>query len=277
MEWLIALVVGLVAVGAFLYWQLVIAEGAYLGPRVVALLYDWSARAYDRIKGYDPAYERWFLSTPLVRALQAIPSPLVLDVGTGTGRLPRLLLSEEGFRGRVIGLDYSLRMLREAAHHVNDGMRCLLLHQEASALPFEDETFTAVTCLEALEFTPNPRRTLEELVRVLQPGGLLLVSNRIGKDARLLPGRSFSPEEFEAVLRNLGLEMIHTQSWQEDYDLVWAVKPGVLRPREPQPFPTYLRCPRCNTELVYEAPETGWQCPQGHVRARWEQGIVRMV
>lgn len=274
MEWGIAIVVGLVALGALLYWQLIIAEGAYLGPRVVALLYDWSARAYDRIKSYDPAYERWFLSTPLIRALQAVSNPLVLDVGTGTGRLPRLLLSEEGFRGRVIGLDYARKMLREAAQQLPAGERCLWVQQEASRLPFADATFTAVTCLETLEFTPSPRRTLEELVRVLQPGGLLLVSNRIGRDAWLLPGRRFTPEVFEATLRALGLEMIHTQAWQEDYDLVWAVKPGVLQPREPLPLEAYLHCPQCYTAL--QATEETWECPQGHVRARHVEGIVRM-
>ncbi len=265
-------VVVVVAVGALLYWQLVIAEGAYLGPKVVAWLYDWSARAYDRIKGYDPAYERWFLSTPLTRALQAVPHPLVLDVGTGTGRLPRLLLQEEGFRGRVIGVDYALRMLREAAQQRPGDERCLWVQQEASRLPFADATFTAVTCLEVLEFTPNPRRTLQELVRVLQPGGLLLVSNRIGPDAWLLPGRRFTPEAFEACLRSLSLEMIHTQSWQEDYDLVWAVKPGVLQAREPLPLTAYLRCPMCGAAL-----DPGLQCPQGHCGARWDEGIVRMA
>jgi len=242
---------------------------------VVAWLYDWSARAYDRIKGYDPAYERWFLSTPLTRALQAIPRPLVLDVGTGTGRLPRLLLSEEGFRGRVIGMDYALRMLREAARQQPADDRCLWLHQEASRLPFADATFTAVTCLEVLEFTPHPRRTVQELVRVLQPGGLLVVSNRIGRDARFLPGRSFSPEAFEAYLRSLGLEMVYTQAWQEDYDLVWAVKPGVLQAREPLPLTAYLRCPVCREALT--EGEDGLRCPQGHLAARWDEGIVRMA
>ncbi len=274
MTWL-GVLLGVGAVAALLYWQLVIAEGAYLGPRVVAWLYDWSARAYDRIKSYDPAYERWFLSTPLTRALQAVPHPLVLDVGTGTGRLPRLLLSEEGFRGRVIAVDYALRMLREAVRQLPADDRCLWLQQEASRLPFADDTFTAVACLEVLEFTPHPRRTLQELVRVLQPGGLLLVSNRIGRDARFLPGRSFKPEAFEAYLRSLGLEMVYTQAWQEDYDLVWAVKPGVLQAREPLPLVAYLRCPVCREALTDHGEEL--RCPQGHPAARRVEEIVRMA
>jgi len=54
----------------------------------VILLYDWSARVYERIKRYDSGDEQWFLGLPLAEALQWLPSPLVLDVATGTGRLP---------------------------------------------------------------------------------------------------------------------------------------------------------------------------------------------
>jgi hypothetical protein len=106
MNWL-ALVfglLGLVLVGLLLYWQLIIAEGAYLGSRVVTLMYDWSARIYERIKQYDAGDEQWFLGLPLARALALIPAPLVLDVATGTGRLPRAVLRQPAFDGRIIGL-----------------------------------------------------------------------------------------------------------------------------------------------------------------------------
>ena len=38
--------------GLLLYWQVNIAEGAYFGARVVALLYDWSAERYNNIKEF---------------------------------------------------------------------------------------------------------------------------------------------------------------------------------------------------------------------------------
>ena len=61
MNWpaLILGLLGLVLLGLLLYWQLVIAEGAYLGPRIVTLMYDWSARVYERIKQYDAGDEQW--------------------------------------------------------------------------------------------------------------------------------------------------------------------------------------------------------------------------
>ena len=51
------LIIGLslLVLGVLAYWQLVIAEGTYLGPRIVTLLYDWAAPAYERIKRFSNA------------------------------------------------------------------------------------------------------------------------------------------------------------------------------------------------------------------------------
>lgn len=245
MTW--ALVIGgILLVAGLLYWQLVVAEGTYLGPRVVAFLYDLVAPTYDEIKQYDLVYEQWFLGLPLAQALETVPAPLVLDVGTGTGRLPRALLFQPAFQGRVVGLDLSRRMLAEAARRLRPyGGQVALIWQDAQTLPFPDDTFDAVTCLEVLEFTPRPRAVLKELVRVLRPGGVLLVSNRIGRDARFLPGRAFPRPVLERVLASLPLEEVQIRPWQEDYDLVWALKQGEPRGGGVRPLVEILRCPVC--------------------------------
>ncbi len=80
-------------------------------------------------------------------------------------------------------------------------------------------------CLEVLEFTPSPRRTLEELVRVLRPGGWLLTTNRIGWQAPLILGRYTSRTRFSRMLTDSGLKHVEVYPWQEDYDLAWAQKP----------------------------------------------------
>jgi len=253
MGW-IALALGLVLLGLLLYWQLVIAEGTYLGPRVVTLLYDWSARAYERIKQFDTGAEQWFLGLPLARALETIPAPLVLDVATGTGRLPRVLLHQPAFDGQIIGLDLSRRMLREAVRGTaRFADRITFLWQDARHLPFDDDTVDAVTCLEALEFTPDPRAVLAELVRVLRPGGVLLVTNRVGRDAKFLPGRAFPRDEFKRLLREFPLEEVKIRPWQVDYDLAWAVKAGRPRGGGIRPLPKILRCPTCGAGLAREA------------------------
>jgi len=282
MGW-VALILGIVLLGLLLYWQLVIAEGTYLGPRVVALLYDWSAHLYERIKQYSAGDEQWFLGLPLVRALELIPAPLVLDVATGTGRLPRALLRQSPFEGRVIGLDLSRRMLREAVRRTAQfADRLTYIWQDARQLPFDDDTFDAVTCLEALEFTPDPREVLAELVRVLRPGGVLLVTNRVGRDAKLLPGRAFPRDEFEQMLSEFPLEEIKVQPWQMDYDLAWAVKIGEPRGGGVRPLAEILRCPACGSRLNRETQValrlqafrcTG--CPRTYPIA--EDGVIEMA
>jgi ubiquinone/menaquinone biosynthesis C-methylase UbiE len=249
----------LVALGLLAYWQLVIAEGTYLGPRIVVLMYDWSAKAYERIKQYSSGDEQWFLGLPLARSLELIPTPLVLDVATGTGRLPRALLRQPPFEGRVIGLDLSRRMLAEAVERTAQfADRLTYIWQDARNLPFNDDTFDAVTCLEALEFTPDPRQVLEELVRVLRPGGVLLTTNRIGRDAKLLPGRAFPRKEFKELLHQFPLEDIKVQAWQMDYDLAWAIKTGKPTGGGIRPLPEILRCPACTGQMEREA--SGFHC-----------------
>jgi ubiquinone/menaquinone biosynthesis C-methylase UbiE len=283
MGW-VALILGLVGLGLlglFLYWQLIIAEGAYLGPRIVTLLYDWSAHVYERIKKYDTGDEQWFLGLPLVRALEVVPAPLVLDVATGTGRLPRALMRQPGFRGRVIGLDLSRRMLRQAVKRTAQfADRLTYIWQDARRLPFDDDTFDAVTCLEALEFTPNPREILRELVRVLRPGGILVVTNRVGRDAKLLPGRAFPRDQFKQVLGEFALEGAKVRPWQIDYDLAWAIKSGPPYGGSIRPLPEILRCPTCSAHLDPSAQDgthrfrcTGCQ----RVYPVAEDGVVEMA
>lgn len=245
MTWALV-IVGLLLLTGLAYWQLVVAEGAYLGPRVVALLYNWAAPAYERIKQFDPASEQWFLGLPLARALDRVPAPFVLDVGIGTGRLPRALLFQPRFRGRVVGVDLSRRMLTHAVRLTSlYAGRVTLIWQDARILPFQDNTFDAVTCLEVLEFTPDPEAVLRELVRVLRPGGILLTTNRVGPDARFLPSRAFPRLAFEALLHNLPLEEVRTRTWQVDYDLVWALKTGTPRGGGVRMLPEVMRCPAC--------------------------------
>ncbi|MBN2002606.1 MAG: class I SAM-dependent methyltransferase [Anaerolineae bacterium] len=267
----------LALIGVFLYWQLIIAEGTYLGRRVVALLYDWSAHVYDRIKAYDPGYEQWFLGLPLSRALAFYPDPLILDVAAGTGRLARTLFAQPGYRGRMVALDYSRRMLRQAVMQTRDWAdRITFLWQDAGRLPFPADTFDAVSCLEALEFMPDPDLVLREMIRVLRPGGTFLTTNRIGKDARWLPGKTCKPDAFQAKLSEMGLEMLRTQTWQEDYDLIWGTKSGTGGgPTSLRQIDEILRCPTCAAATKREGQN--FRCAQGHMIPIAADGVVEVT
>ncbi len=231
MIWIL-LIVTLVIIGLLLYWQLIIAEGAYLGAPLVARLYDWTAERYNKIKEFDPEMEALTLGLPLAQRLVRQPDALVLDVATGTGRVPLTLFGQPGYRGRVIGLDRASKMLDVARRELDsDHQRVSLLQADAMVLPFASNSVPLVTCLEALEFLPDPHQGLAELIRVLQPAspaqpnsGWLLFTNRIGWEAHLMPGKSWSREKLEQILTDFRLQGVKFQLWQNIYDLVWAQK-----------------------------------------------------
>lgn len=220
---------GLILVGLVGYWLLVTTEGVYLGTRVVTLLYDWTAERYDDIKQLNYIDEASRLGIPLMRRLRAVPSPRVLDVATGTGRLPLALMRQFQFDGIVVGIDRSRGMLHEAQDAVGIyDDRVTLLLEDAKMLSFREACFDCVTCLEALEFMPDPDEVIQEILRVLKPGGVLLVSNRVGKDAWFFPGQLCGRGNVEDYLRELGLKNVRMERWQVHYDLIWARKDGDL-------------------------------------------------
>ncbi len=252
----------LALIALFLYWQLVWAEGSYLGKRPVAWLYNLVAHRYNNIKQYTDDDDARFLGEPLTLSLQGTPHPMVLDVATGTSRLPLALCKQPLFRGQIIALDNARRMLQAATEYVHDYRDHITwVWQPAVPLPFDDNIFDLVTCLEAFEFMPSTRAALRECLRVLKPGGLLLVSNRVGSGRWLLFGKTYSKAAFTSLLQSLGQIDVTTQVWQYYYDLVWSIKPddgdrktsevsenlGGLNPID------LLRCPKCSAPLERSA------------------------
>ncbi len=247
-----------VAIGAFLLWWLLVeTEGVYLGRRVVIWLYDLYAPRYDSIKDYMPEYEYALLAVPIMQAIAPHKSPLVLDVATGTGRLPLALFSHTVFQGRVVGVDLSRRMLHQAAHNLaEDNARVEWVLAPAAGMPFHDASFDVVTCLESLEFMPDVQVVMCEMARVLRPGGLLLVTNRI--NTRWMPGKLYDDATFTAMLATCGFVDVRIEPWQMDYQRVWACRAGEGQPVGARPLVEVLCCPRCGG--VYDTDETCMAC-----------------
>ncbi len=231
MIWIIVLII-ILLIGLLLYWQLVLAEGAYLGAPLVALMYDWTAERYNKIKDFDERMEDFTLGRPLANRLYRQSEEMVLDVATGTGRIPRTLFEQSIYRGRVVGLDRASKMLNVARRDMSDHQaRTTFIQADAMALPFASNSFPAVTCLEALEFFPNPQKGLAEMIRVLQPAtdvhpdsGWLLTTNRIGWEARLMPGKTWRKEALAEILQDFPLRHVDIRPWEDIYNLVWAQK-----------------------------------------------------
>ena len=92
----------------------------------------------------------------------------VLDAGCGSGRT----LEELGRYGEVHGIELN----PEAADVARARGRGEVLVGRLEALPWDEDTFDLITCLDVIEHTPDDRVTLRELRRVCKPGGWLLVT-----------------------------------------------------------------------------------------------------
>ncbi len=94
----------------------------------------------------------------------------LLDVGCGTGHhMARLI--ERGFT--VAGVDGSDEMLQHA-RAINPGAELHL--SDVESLPFPDSSFDYILCVEVLRYLPSSRRCLQEMARVLKPGGTCLAT-----------------------------------------------------------------------------------------------------
>ena len=96
----------------------------------------------------------------------------ILEVGAGTGR-DSIVLSRMG--ATVVSLDYSIESLNLVKKGSGEADEVFLCCGNAFSLPFADETFDVVFHQGLLEHFTNPDDLLAENVRVLKPGGLLLV------------------------------------------------------------------------------------------------------
>lgn len=131
----------------------------------------WSmyAAVYDTLLGLRPYTG---MLDEMVEGLGAPRGAFVLDAGCGSGNLTRRLLNG-GYR--VEAVDSSPGMLRRANQKCPEaGCRTVDLDR---ALECPDGTYSAVTCSNVLYSLPNPRGTLVELLRVLKPGGTLVLAN----------------------------------------------------------------------------------------------------
>ena len=102
------------------------------------------------------------------------PGQRVLDAGCGRGRNARWLVDHGA---DLLGIDHSPQALAEARERLGLGPE-RLLEARLEALPCDDSSFDAVSCCAVLHFAADHQAfadMLDELVRVLRPGGVLFV------------------------------------------------------------------------------------------------------
>jgi len=129
-----------------------------------------AARLYEAL--FVPAlFGPW--ASKVVDTARIRPGERVLDVACGTGVLARVALARTGPHGLVCGLDPSHGMLTIAR-----GLAPAIAwqHGSAEAMPFADQDFDVVLSQFGLMFFADRRQALREMLRVLLPGGRMVVA-----------------------------------------------------------------------------------------------------
>ncbi|RVX38828.1 ubiquinone/menaquinone biosynthesis C-methylase UbiE [Nonomuraea polychroma] len=134
--------------------------------------WDKHAPSYDRQMAFFD--RRFFGDTRAWICGQARGDTLEVAIGTGLN----LPFYPEGVR--LTGVEWSPAMLALARRRASGlGLHADLREGDAQALEFPDDTFDTVVCTFSLCGIPDDRRALGEMVRVLRPGGLLLLADHV--------------------------------------------------------------------------------------------------
>ncbi|MFN4192100.1 MAG: class I SAM-dependent methyltransferase [Tabrizicola sp.] len=164
----------------------------------------------------------------------------VLEVGIGTG----LALEFYGPHVRVTGIDLSEDMLREAETRVRrKGLRNVdgLYPMDARQIAFPDASFDHVAAMHIMSVVPEPEKVLDEMVRLVRPGGSVLIANHFAGRAE---GWSFA--------ERLAAPLADWLGWHADFPIERVLGHPGLRleeSRQVRPFGlmTFLRFRRVET------------------------------
>jgi ubiquinone/menaquinone biosynthesis C-methylase UbiE len=143
-----------------------------------------TTKAYRGI-GMEGVIARWYAKSTRkdIERFRALAARLhevlpqggdVLEVAPGPGYLA--IEMAKGATHRVTGLDISRTMVELARNNAAEaGVEADFRRGDASAMPFADNSFDLVTCSAAFKNFTQPHKALEEMYRVLRPGGTALI------------------------------------------------------------------------------------------------------
>jgi SAM-dependent methyltransferase len=158
--------------------------------RAVPLIYErwWRpalGRAFKGVTGPPMAEE-----VRIARLLMSLQrGDRVLDLACGPGNFSREFARVVGPTGLVVGVDVSRTMLERGSGELRrSGLENLaLVRADASELPFADDAFDGACCFAALHLMAEPFRVLDELTRVLSPGGRIALMTSVRRQLTVRP------------------------------------------------------------------------------------------
>jgi ubiquinone/menaquinone biosynthesis C-methylase UbiE len=172
-------------------------------------------RIWTRLAGIYDLRVRPFLRWrgAAVKALRPSQGATVLDLACGTGLNFPYIVEAIGAEGRIIGVDCTRAMLARARRKLvrRPWGDVVLVEGDAASLPLADESCDAVLCSYAMHIIPDYRRAIAEGVRVLKPGGRLVLLEP--KRGTALWARIVNP--FVAFSASFGASNLDRRAWED--------------------------------------------------------------
>jgi len=220
------------------------------------------------LAGEGPKMEQHHLDITLktLRRMDMRTGERVLDLGCGSGWATRLLARMVGDDGKIVGLDVSDEMVRQAREASKEFANVLYVQGSAEQIPWEDNSFDKVLSVESFYYYADQNQALRELFRVMAPNGRLFILINLYRDNEYslqwvdklkVPVHVRSEAEYLEMLRRHGFEDVdaaripddtptpdnyQTKSFRSLDDLrafkrigallLMASKPEVARPQE---------------------------------------------
>lgn len=186
--------------------------------------YAFWAPVYDKVFGKVFAHGR----RASIDAAERIGGR-ILDVGVGTG----IALPDYKPQNRIYAVDYSEPMLKKARERVVEQklnhVECVSV-MDAQKLGFKDASFDVVIAQYVITAVPDPEKCLDELARVVRPGGEIILVNHIGAESG--PRKIFELG-FAPIAKRLG--------WRPEFPWArianWVQKHGGAQVMERVPMP----------------------------------------
>lgn len=142
-------------------------------------------RIYDAHSGF---YDLFFGKLVRRRVSDAIgrmnikPGETVLDIGVGTG----VSLPFYPQHAKVVGIDLSGGMLRQARRKVEPGQDITLMQADALKLPFADNAFDHVFISHVISVVSDPVAVIREMQRVTKPGARVVMLNHFQSSNKMV-------------------------------------------------------------------------------------------
>lgn len=189
-----------------------------------SVTFDRAAEYYDDTRGFPPGVEHE-VAAFIARSTGLTGTERALEIGIGTGRIALPLAQ---YTATYFGVDLAAPMLAKLRSKDTEH-RVKVTEGDVMRLPFAAGVFDVAVAVHILHLVPNPGQAVDELARVLKPGGRVIQSRDERDEAALNPLR----EAWNSVMRARGavderykaaMSIFATHGWGESGEQMISFK-----------------------------------------------------